>query len=101
MAAALLMLVEELKVDLPGEVLQPADKVTERHDNVGEAEYLRRTDGMAAEEAAAVAAEMTTARAEKEKDKDKEKAAEQEKAEKEKTENDAQSQSAGSTVPNP
>lgn len=66
-AAALLMLVEELKMDLPGEVPQAADRVTERRDNVGEAEYLRRTDGMGAEEAAAVAAAMTSQRADQEK----------------------------------
>ncbi|WP_426189404.1 AI-2E family transporter [Massilia sp. DWR3-1-1] len=67
-AAALLMLVEELKMDLPGEVAQAADRSIERSDTVGEAEYLRRTDGMGAEQAAGVAAAMTTARALREKD---------------------------------
>jgi predicted PurR-regulated permease PerM len=88
-AAALLMLVEELKMDLPGEVPQAADRITVGRDNVGEAEYLRRTDGMAAEEAAAVAAEMTTARAEMDKEKEKEMA-----------EKD-QGQSEGAIVPKP
>lgn len=95
-AAALLMLVEELKVDMPGEVPQASDRVTQRHDNVGEAEYLRRTDGMAAEEAAAVAAEMTTARAEK--DRDKELA--REKAAKE-TAADDKGPATGAGLPNP
>jgi predicted PurR-regulated permease PerM len=54
-AATLLMLVDELRVELPGENAQPEDKKMERHDTVGEAEYLRRTDGMPAEEAAGVA----------------------------------------------
>lgn len=67
-AAALLMLVEELKVDLPGEVSLPADRQTIHSDQVGEAEYLRRTRDMGAEEAAAVASEMTTARAIEEKE---------------------------------
>jgi predicted PurR-regulated permease PerM len=80
-AAALLMLVEELKMELPGEVPLPADCRTVRSDRVGEAEYLRRTDGMTAEGAAAVAAEMTTARAEREKaDAANEEAAEKDKA---------------------
>jgi len=61
-AAALLMLVEELKMELPGEAAQDADCATAREDTVGEAEYLRRTDGMPAEEAAGVAVEMTTLR---------------------------------------
>ncbi|MFL6708486.1 MAG: AI-2E family transporter [Massilia sp.] len=61
-AAALLMLVEELKMELPGEVAQEADCATENEDSVGEAEYLRRTDGMPAEEAAGVAVAMTSER---------------------------------------
>ncbi|WP_426115074.1 AI-2E family transporter [Massilia sp. PWRC2] len=75
-AAALLMLVEELKVGLPGEVAQQSDRVTARSDHVGEAEYLRRTDGMGAEQAAAVATEMTTARAAQEKEEVKQQEAE-------------------------
>jgi predicted PurR-regulated permease PerM len=61
-AATLLMLVDELRVELPGENEQPEDKATERHDTVGEAEYLRRTDGMKAEEAAGVALEISEER---------------------------------------
>jgi predicted PurR-regulated permease PerM len=54
-AATLLMLVDELRVELPGENAQPEDEKMEHHDTAGEAEYLRRTDGMPAEEAAGVA----------------------------------------------
>jgi predicted PurR-regulated permease PerM len=61
-AATLLMLVDELRVNLPGESVQPEEKATERHDIVGEAEYLRRTDGMPAEEAAGVALEISEER---------------------------------------
>jgi predicted PurR-regulated permease PerM len=54
-AATLLMLADELKMDLPGETEQPGDVRTERDDSIGEAEYQRRTDGMTAEESAGVA----------------------------------------------
>jgi predicted PurR-regulated permease PerM len=54
-AAALLMLVDELKFDLPGETVQPEGLVVQKNDKDGEAEYLRRTDGMTAEAAARVA----------------------------------------------
>ena len=57
-AAAILMLIEELKVDLPGEVTLPEDTRIARKDQEGEAEYLRRTAGMTAEESAAVAGEI-------------------------------------------
>jgi predicted PurR-regulated permease PerM len=65
-AATLLMLVDELKLDLPGETAQPADKTVQRNDNIGEAEYLRRTDGMTAEAAAGVALELAEERKVKE-----------------------------------
>ncbi|PXX47085.1 AI-2E family transporter [Undibacterium pigrum] len=58
-AATLLMLVDELKVELPGESLQPRDLAVQRDDIVGEAEYLRRTDGMPAEAAAGIALEIS------------------------------------------
>ena len=58
-AAALLMLIDELKVGLPGETMQPEEKAVKRDDMVGEAEYLRRTDGMAAGAAAAIALEIS------------------------------------------
>jgi predicted PurR-regulated permease PerM len=65
-AATLLMLVDELKLELPGETAQPADKTVQRNDNIGEAEYLRRTDGMSAEAAAGVALELAEERKVKE-----------------------------------
>lgn len=61
-AAALLMLIDELKVSLPGETVQPEDVVVEHGDTVGEAEYLRRTEGMTAEAAAGIALEISEER---------------------------------------
>ncbi len=58
-AAALLMLIDELKVSLPGETMQPADVLVKSGDSVGEAEYLRRTEGMTAEAAAGIALEIS------------------------------------------
>ncbi|MFZ6639196.1 AI-2E family transporter [Undibacterium sp. TC4M20W] len=58
-AATLLMLIDELKVELPGESLQAKDLAVQRDDIVGEAEYLRRTDGMPAEAAAGIALEIS------------------------------------------
>jgi predicted PurR-regulated permease PerM len=59
LAATLLMLVEELKVDMPGETMQPEELVVLEHDSIGEAEYLRRTDGMTAKDAAGIALEIS------------------------------------------
>lgn len=61
-AAALLMLIDELKVDLPGEMVQPEDVSVESDDSIGEVEYLRRTEGMTAEAAAGIAVEITEER---------------------------------------
>ncbi|MES2823561.1 MAG: AI-2E family transporter [Pseudomonadota bacterium] len=61
-AAALLMLIDELKVELPGESVQVEDVTVERGDIVGEVEYLRRTEGMTAEAAAGIALEITEER---------------------------------------
>jgi predicted PurR-regulated permease PerM len=58
MAAAALMLVEELRVELPGEAVQPADLEQRREDNRTEREYQRRAESMPAGEAAAVAVEI-------------------------------------------
>ncbi|MFZ6658110.1 AI-2E family transporter [Undibacterium sp. TJN19] len=58
-AATLLMLVDELKVELPGESAQAKDLAVQMDDIVGEAEYLRRTDGMTAEAAAGIALEIS------------------------------------------
>lgn len=65
-AATLLMLIDELKVELPGETAQPEENAVKQHDIVGEAEYLRRTDGMTAEAAAGIALEISEERKVKE-----------------------------------
>jgi predicted PurR-regulated permease PerM len=57
-AAAILMLIDELRVELPGETEQSKDAEMRRKDEHGELEYVRRTEGMPAEEAAAIAVEM-------------------------------------------
>lgn len=59
LAAAILMFIEELRVELPGETEQVADTLMRRKDESGEREYTRRTEGMPAEEAAAVAFKMS------------------------------------------
>jgi predicted PurR-regulated permease PerM len=58
-AAALLMLIDELRVELPGETEQVADTIMRKKDESGELEYTRRTEGMPAEAAAAIAFEMS------------------------------------------
>jgi predicted PurR-regulated permease PerM len=65
-AATLLMLADELKLELPGETAQPDDETIERNDDIGEAEYLRRAGGMTAEAAAGVALEISEERKVKE-----------------------------------
>ena len=61
-AATLLMLIDELKVQLPGEMIQPEEIQVKKNDIVGEAEYLRRTDGLTAEAAAAIALSISEER---------------------------------------
>jgi putative heme transporter len=61
-AAALLMLVEELRVELPGQQEQAVDLEIRERDDRGEAEYERRAEGMPAEQAAAIAVEISTER---------------------------------------
>jgi predicted PurR-regulated permease PerM len=58
-AAAVLMLVEELRVELPGETIQPEDLAQRREDDRGELEYERRTESMTAEKSAAIAVEIS------------------------------------------
>ena len=57
-AAAILMLIDELRVELPGETEQAGDAALRKKDEHGEREYTRRTEGMAAEEASAIAVKM-------------------------------------------
>lgn len=56
-AAGLLMLLEELRVQLPGESIDDSEVLKE--DERREAEYERRADGMPAQEAAAIAVEIS------------------------------------------
>jgi len=61
-AAAVLMLIEELRVELPGQQEQASDVETRERDDRGEEEYERRAEGMPAEKAAAIAVEISTER---------------------------------------
>lgn len=61
-AAALLMLVEELRVELPGQQEQADDVEIRERDERGEEEYERRAEGMPAEQAAAIAVEISADR---------------------------------------
>jgi hypothetical protein len=61
-AAAVLMLVEELRVELPGQQEQAEDVEIRERDDRGEEEYERRAEGMPAEQAAAIAVEISTDR---------------------------------------
>lgn len=58
MAAAVVMLIDELRVELPGETIQPEDVEVRRKDQREEREYQDRTETAPAEEAAAVAVEI-------------------------------------------
>jgi hypothetical protein len=65
-AATVMMLIEELRVELPGEQEQLADTRLREADDRGEEEYERRTAGVGAEQAAAIAAEISRDRREEE-----------------------------------
>jgi predicted PurR-regulated permease PerM len=65
-AAAVLMLIEELRVDLPGQQEQAEDAKIRERDERGEEEYERRAEGMPAEQAAAIAVEISADRHTKE-----------------------------------
>ena len=58
-AAAAMMLIEELRVQLPGEQAQVADEALKEKDDRGEEEYERRTEGVSAEKSAAIAVEIS------------------------------------------
>ena len=62
LAAAVLMLVEELRVELPGEAILPEDVAQQRADYRVEKEYERRAENLPAEEASAVAVEISERR---------------------------------------
>ena len=57
-AAALLMLIEELRVELPGESSSPQREQQRESDERNTLEYTSRTEGLPVEKAAAVAAEI-------------------------------------------
>jgi len=61
-AAAAMMLIDELRVELPGEQEQPVDTHLREADDRGEEEYERRTEGVGAEQAAAIAVEISADR---------------------------------------
>jgi predicted PurR-regulated permease PerM len=69
-AATAMMLVEELRVELPGEQEQAADTHLREADDRGEEEYERRTEGVGAEEAAAIAVEISRGRRDEERQAD-------------------------------
>jgi putative heme transporter len=58
-AATILMLIDELRFELPGEEEQPEHVELKKEDERIEQEYERRTEGMPAEQAAAVAVEIS------------------------------------------
>jgi putative heme transporter len=66
-AATVMMLIEELRVELPGEQEQVADARLREADDRGEKEFERRTAGVGAEKSAAIAAEISRDRREEEK----------------------------------
>jgi predicted PurR-regulated permease PerM len=61
-AATIMMLIDELRVELPGEQELAADTQLRARDDLEEQEYERRTEGVAAREASAIAVEITVDR---------------------------------------
>lgn len=61
-AATLMMLVEELRVELPGEQEGAADRSLREGDDRAEEEYERRSHGVGAKQAAGIAAEISADR---------------------------------------
>ena len=59
LAAAVMMLIEELRVELPGQQDQGTDVEHRVGDERAEEEYERRTEGVPAEQAAAIAVEIS------------------------------------------
>lgn len=58
-AATVMMLVEELRVELPGEQEGPVAASVRKADERAEEEYVRRTDGVGAQQAAGIAVEIS------------------------------------------
>jgi predicted PurR-regulated permease PerM len=65
-AAAIMMLIEELRVHLPGAQELSTDEVLQKKDDKGEKEYKRRTKGMSAEQSSAIAVKISGDRAKEE-----------------------------------
>lgn len=63
-AAAVVMLLDELRVELPGEIEQPKDAAERREDEREEREYEALTEDVPAEEASAVAVQIARERKE-------------------------------------
>ena len=61
-AATILMLIDTLRVELPGETEQASDTQNRKNDQNSEREYTRRTDGMSAGQASAIAFKMSRRR---------------------------------------
>jgi len=61
-AAAVVMMIDELRVELPGEEQDTVAQERKEEDERTEAEYVRRTEGMPAEAAAAIAVEISDTR---------------------------------------
>jgi predicted PurR-regulated permease PerM len=61
-AAALLMLLDEMRLDMPGEERSAESKEQKVQDANSDAEYERRTEGMSAEDAAGIAVEISDTR---------------------------------------
>jgi predicted PurR-regulated permease PerM len=61
-AAAALMLIEELRVELPGQQEQAEDVEIRERDDRSEEEYERRAEGMPAEQSAAIAVKISSDR---------------------------------------
>jgi predicted PurR-regulated permease PerM len=59
LAAASLMLIEELRVELPGEAVQPADLAQQQADDRGELDYESQAEGLPADQAAAIAMKIS------------------------------------------
>jgi hypothetical protein len=59
LAATIMMLFDELRVEMPGQQEQAEDTEQREEDARGEVEYERRTVGVPAEQAAAIAVEIS------------------------------------------
>ena len=68
-SAAVMMLLEELRIHLPGEQEQEADTDLREGDDRAEKEYERRTEGASAEQSAAIAVEISDDRLKEETEK--------------------------------